>query len=82
MKLEYVNVGTIYKCKLSGKQMLISLTQKSIQTPTGKNDKNGNPAYTMSTEDVKAGKYSEIVNGVLTFKHDEVYDGQLEEIKS
>lgn len=81
MKLENVKVGTIYKCKLSGLKMLISLTQKSVQTLNGENDENGNPKYDTSTDDVKAGKYVEEVGGILTFKYDEIYEGQMEEIK-
>ena len=82
MNLEQVEIVKIYLCSLSGKKMLITQTQKSVQTPNGANDENGNPTFDMTTTEVKAGKYAEELNGVLTFKFDEVFDGQLEEINS
>ena len=80
MKLQDVEVGKIYKCKLSGLKMLISETQKSVQLPNGKNDENGNPEFDQTTVDVKAGKYVELIEGVNVFKYDEIYEGQLETI--
>jgi len=83
MNLKEVNVGTIYKCKLSKKEMLVlELEKPTGQAPTADNDKDGNPIMKETFEMVKAGKYVDEVNGIPTFKVDELADGQLEEINA
>ena len=81
MDLKEVRIGTIYRCKLSGRNMLIYASKKAVQTPTGEKNEDGSPEIEVTSEDVKAGKYAEEVSGVLAFKHEEIIEGQLEEIK-
>lgn len=80
MNLSEVNVGTIYKCKLSKKEMLVLELDKPVQQQTDKLDDEGNAIMIQGLEKVKAGKYVDEVNGIPTFKVDELADGQLEEI--
>ena len=80
MNLSEVNAGTIYKCKLSGKDMLVLELDKPVQQQTDKIDDDGNAIMIEGLEKVKAGKYVDEVNGIPTFKVDELADGQLEEL--
>ena len=79
MKVEKLELGTIYKCRLSGKQMLVIEIEKPADNIQGEDGKliEVNPA-----QKIKGGKYVDIdkVNGIPTFKLDEIFDGQLEEI--
>ena len=78
MDLKDVNVGTIYKCKLSRKDMLVlELDKPTGQENTGTAEE---PLMVDTFEKVKAGKYVDEISGVPTFKVDEIADGQLEEI--
>ena len=68
MKLEELVKGKIYKCRLSGKTMLVVKTKKPVK----------------DEEDVEvtAGKFVIEQNGIQSFMYDEISDGQLEEIKA
>ena len=81
MNLSELELGTIYKCKLSKKDMLVlELEKPTGQAPTDNMDKDGTPIMQDTFEMVKAGKYVDDVNGIPTFKVDELADGQLEAI--
>ena len=80
MNLSEVNPGTIYKCKLSGKDMLVLELDKPVQQQTDKVDDDGNAIMIEGLKKVKAGKYVDEVNGIPTFKVDELADGQLQEL--
>ena len=80
MNLKEVNVGTIYKCKLSKKEMLVLELDKPVQQVTDNIDDEGKQIIVEGFEKVKAGKYVDEINGVPTFKVDELADGQLEAI--
>ena len=77
MKVSELDLGTIYKCRLSGKQMLVIEIEQPADNIQGEDGKliEVNPA-----KKVKGGKYVDEVNGIPTFKLDEIFDGQLEEI--
>ena len=81
MKLQDVEVGKIYQCKLSGKKMLIYASKKAVQTPNGETNEDGTPTIITTSEDVKAGKYFERSDDYTgSFKLEEIYEGQVEEI--
>lgn len=81
MDLEDVKVGTIYKCKLSKKEMLVLELDKPTGTkPTGKNNEDGSAIMEETSVKVKAGKYVDMQGDIPTFKVDELADGQLEEL--
>ncbi len=74
MKLELLEEGNIYKCKLSGREMLVLESTKTLPS-----EKDGGKD---EVSKVKVGKFSvEKPDGSITFVYDELYDGQLEEIK-
>tara|TARA_R110000772_G_scaffold213845_1_gene324402 strand:- start:247 stop:492 length:246 start_codon:yes stop_codon:yes gene_type:complete len=77
MKVDKLDLGTIYMCKLSGKQMLVIEIEQPADTIQGEKGEliEVNPA-----KKVKGGKYVDEVNGIPTFKLDEIFDGQLKEI--
>ena len=71
MQLKDLKEGEIYKCRLSGNEMLVVSTKKTIEGQEGADD---------STTQIKAGKYIIEQNGIKSFTYDELYDGQLEKI--
>lgn len=66
MKVEELEVGGVYECVLSGKDMLVVMVDK----PIGSGEE---------TEKVFGGKYYEEINGQSVFKVEELFDGQLKE---
>lgn len=72
MKVNDLEVGKIYKCKLSKQEILVVEGDKIIKEAT-KKDK-------AVTEKVTAGKACVIREGMPQFLHLELHDGQLEEI--
>jgi hypothetical protein len=79
MTLKDYDLGKIYRCRLSKKEMLVIELDKPVgQESTGVNDEKGNPIMKDILEKFKAGKYTDEVNGNPVFKVDEISDGQLE----
>lgn len=70
MKLSELVVGKTYKCTLSGKKMIVTMTKKPITNDKGEE----------SMEEVHAGKYTVMNGEAPQFCYDELCDGQLEEI--
>lgn len=76
MKLDELEIGKIYGCRLSGRKVLVIEQDKEVP---GKM-KNGKPIT--KTIKVKVGKWvNTIDNGTMTYYYQEIFDGQLEEIK-
>ncbi len=73
MKLKDLIEGEVYECVLSGNKMLVVSTKKTIE---------GEGKKPSTTTDIKAGKYIIEQNGTKTFVYDELYNGQLKEIKT
>ena len=70
MKLEELEEGKIYKCKLSGRKMLVLKSTKTLP-PEGKGKE-------PTVEEVWVGKFPLLKkDGTFTFVYDELYDGQL-----
>lgn len=81
MKLDELEVGKIYKCRLSGNEVLVCEVEKEIskETKPPGNNKPGKVVKKIVTS--KIGKSFITQNdGNKGFSHDELFDGQLEEI--
>lgn len=82
MKLDELEIGTIYKCRLSQREVLVCEVEKEVS----KEIKGaGNKASKIIKKIIqsKIGKSFVTQNdGNKGFSHDELFDGQLEEIKT
>lgn len=72
MKVSELEIGKIYKCKLSQQEILVVKTTRTIKEAEGKK-----PAV---TEELIAGKSCVMIDGKPNYLHTELHDGQLEVI--
>lgn len=77
LAIDELEVGIIYKCQISGNEMLIIESEIPVQK---ERNKEGNLEEVSPARKVIAGKWAEQVNGMTQFKLDEVSDGQLVQI--
>lgn len=75
MKVAELTVGEIYKCRLSGQDVLVILAEKRV-TETIK----GKPVDKATGEFDRAGKVCIEQNGMKMFSLIELHDGQLIEL--
>lgn len=82
MKLDELVIGEIYKCRLSGNKVLVCEVEKEVSKQTSPpGNKPGKVVKTIIKS--KIGKSFITQNdGNKGFSHDELFDGQLEEIKN
>ena len=74
MKVEGLEEGKIYKCRLSKQDVLVVKAKRETKAATKKAG--------AETEDITAGKACVMREGMPQFMHIELHDGQLEEIKN
>ena len=80
MKLDELEVGTIYKCLLSQREVLVCEVEKEVSKEV--NPPGNKPAKVIKTIiKSKIGKsFIEQNDGNKGFSHDELFDGQLEKL--
>ncbi len=72
MKITDLEIGKIYKCKLSQQEILVVKTTRTTKEAKGK--------QAAETEELTAGKSCVIIDGKPHYLHTELHDGQLETI--
>lgn len=80
MKLKDLKVGEMYKCRLSGKKVLVCEVEKEV---TKVKKVKGKDEFIKQLEKAKVGKCAvKLDSGDFTYKHDELFDGQLKELET
>lgn len=78
LAIEEVEVGVLYECQLSGNKMLVIESEVPAEKVPGKE---GEIIEITPARTVKAGKWSEEINGMTQYKLDEIANGQLIKIQ-
>lgn len=80
MRIKDLEVGKIYECRLSMKKVLVCEVDKEVSKVK---KVKGKDEIIKQIEKAKIGKSShQTTDGTWTYKHDELFDGQLTELET